>query len=269
MDYKTIATKLRLLALESVYSAQSGHIGGSLSICDILSVLFFKEMRVDSENPQNPNRDRFILSKGHAAPSYYAALALKGFFPKEDMKELRQAGAHLQGHPCMHKTSGVDMSTGSLGQGLSIANGMALAAKYGGKDYRVYCICGDGEAQEGQIWEAVMTAAHYKLDNLVMFLDNNGLQIDGEVSSVMNNQPFAEKFAAFDWNVVEIDGHNYEEIENALKAAKNCKGRPTAIVAHTVKGKGVSFMENGVRWHGSAPNTEQYERAKKELEAML
>ncbi len=268
MDYRSIAAKLRLLSLDGVYAAQSGHIGGSLSICDLLAVLFFHEMNIDAAKKDDLDRDRFVLSKGHAAPAYYAALAMKGFFPEEDLLRLRQYGAHLQGHPCMLKTPGVDISAGSLGQGLSIANGMALSGKYCGKDYRVYCICGDGEAQEGQIWEAAMTAAHYQLDNLVMILDNNGLQIDGPVSRVMNDQPFKEKFEAFGWHVVEIDGHNYSEIEEALQAARDCKGKPTAIIARTIKGKGVSFMENGVQWHGTAPNKEEYEIARLELEAL-
>ena len=236
-----------------------------MSICDILAVLFFKEMRLNPDQPQDPSRDRFVLSKGHAAPAYYAALAEKGFFPAEDMKTLRQEGSYLQGHPARGKVPGVDMSTGSLGQGLSAANGMALAAKCEGQDYRVYCICGDGELQEGQIWEAAMTAAHYHLDNLTLFIDNNGLQIDGAVTSVMNDDPISDKFAAFGWNTEEIDGHNVEAIDRAIQEAKTCKGRPTVIICKTVKGRGVSFMENQVSWHGAAPNLEQYEQAIIEL----
>ncbi len=267
-DFKMLqekALELRLLTLEGVHAAKSGHPGGSLSMCDILSVLFFDEMNVSPENVNDPNRDRFVLSKGHGAPGYYAALAEKGYFPKEDIKTLRKINSHLQGHPARGKTNGVDMSTGSLGQGLSAANGMAIAGKYDKKDYRVYAICGDGEIQEGQIWEAAMTAAHYKLDNLVMILDLNGLQIDGPVKEVMDIACPGDKFAAFGWNVIKIDGHNLEEIHNALQAAKECKGKPTVIVATTVKGKGVSFMENNVSWHGAAPNDDQYAQAVAEL----
>lgn len=264
-ELQKTANRLRELALEGIYAAQSGHPGGSLSICDILAVLFFKEMRLNPDQPQDPSRDRFVLSKGHAAPAYYAALAEKGFFPAEDMKTLRQEGSYLQGHPARGKVPGVDMSTGSLGQGLSAANGMALAAKCEGQDYRVYCICGDGELQEGQIWEAAMTAAHYHLDNLTLFIDNNGLQIDGAVTSVMNDDPISDKFAAFGWNTEEIDGHNVEAIDLAIQEAKTCKGRPTVIICKTVKGRGVSFMENQVSWHGAAPNLEQYEQAIIEL----
>lgn len=264
-ELQKTANRLRELALEGIYAAQSGHPGGSLSICDILAVLFFKEMRLNPDQPQDPSRDRFVLSKGHAAPAYYAALAEKGFFPAEDMKTLRQEGSYLQGHPARGKVPGVDMTTGSLGQGLSAANGMALAAKCEGQDYRVYCICGDGELQEGQIWEAAMTAAHYHLDNLTLFIDNNGLQIDGAVTSVMNDDPISDKFAAFGWNTEEIDGHNVEAIDRAIQEAKTCKGRPTVIICKTVKGRGVSFMENQVSWHGAAPNLEQYEQAIIEL----
>ncbi len=263
--YKEIAKELRLLSLEGVHAANSGHPGGSLSICDIMAMLFFGHMRISPENEKDPNRDRFVLSKGHASPAYYAALALKGYFPKEDIKTFRKSGSHLQGHPSLIKTPGVDMSTGSLGQGLSAANGMAMAAKYDKADYRVYCICGDGEIQEGQIWEAAMTAAHYKLDNLTMFLDYNGLQIDGAVKEVMDVSCPSEKFAAFGWNVIKIDGHNLEEIDNAIEQAKSFKGKPTAIIATTVKGKGVSFMENNPSWHGVAPNDEQYAQAVAEI----
>ncbi len=269
VDYialKEQATKLRLLTLAGVHAAKSGHTGGSLSICDILSVLFFKEMNIDPQDPKNPDRDRFVLSKGHAAPAYYAALAAKGYFPEEEMVTLRKLGSHLQGHPSITKTVGVDMSTGSLGQGLSAANGMAMMAKYDKKDYRVYCICGDGEVQEGQVWEAAMTAAHYKLDNLVLFLDSNGLQIDGNVKDVMNNGPLSARFDAFGWEVLTVDGHDVAEIDAALQKAKTIKGKPTAIIANTVKGKGVSFMENLASWHGAAPNDEQYAQAVAELQ---
>lgn len=266
IQLKRIANKLRKLSVEGVYHAQSGHPGGSLSICDILSVLFFNEMKVDPTNPKDTNRDRFVLSKGHAAPAYYAALAVKGFFKEEDMKTLRHIDSFLQGHPCINKVPGVDMSTGSLGQGLSAANGMAMVAKYDKKDYRVYCICGDGEIQEGQIWEAAMTAGHYHLDNLTLFADCNGLQIDGTVKDVMNSTPVAEKFAAFGWNTIEIDGHDVEAIDKAIQQSKECKDKPTAIVCHTIKGKGVSFMENQTGWHGAAPNKEQYEIAIQDLE---
>ncbi|MFI3208411.1 MAG: transketolase [Eubacteriales bacterium] len=267
-DYKELkqtATKLRELTLAGIHAAKSGHTGGSLSICDIMSVLFFNEMNISVEDPKNPDRDRFVLSKGHAAPAYYAALAAKGYFPEEEMLTLRQYGSHLQGHPSITKTVGVDMSTGSLGQGLSAANGMAMAAKYDGKDYRTYCICGDGEVQEGQVWEAAMTSAHYKLDNLVLFLDSNGLQIDGNVKDVMDNSPLDAKFAAFGWEVMVINGHDVQEIDEALQKAKTVKGKPTAIIAKTTKGKGVSFMENLASWHGAAPNDEQYAQALVEL----
>ncbi len=269
MDHKELqqqANQMRILAVDSVFNAKSGHPGGSLSICDIVSVLFFKEMKIDVANPKWEDRDRFVLSKGHAAPAYYAALALKGFFPVEDLKTLRKVDSYLQGHPCINKVPGVDMSTGSLGQGLSAANGMAMVAKYDKKDYRVYAIAGDGEIQEGQIWEAAMTAAHYKLDNLTLFVDNNGLQIDGKVTDVMNNDPIGAKFAAFGWNVLEIDGHDIAAIDNALQSAKNTKGKPTCIVCKTTKGKGVSFMENLASWHGTAPNADQHAAAIKELQ---
>lgn len=269
MDYqklKQVANKLRVLTLEGVHEAKCGHTGGSLSICDILAVLFFKEMNISAEDPNDTNRDRFVLSKGHAAPAYYAALAAKGYFPEEEMLTLRKIGSHLQGHPSMIKTIGVDMSTGSLGQGVSAANGMAMAAKYDGKDYRTYCICGDGELQEGQIWEAAMTASHYQLDNLVLFVDSNGLQIDGDVKTVMNNAPLDAKFSAFGWEVMMVDGHDVEEIDTALQRAKMIKQKPTVIIAKTIKGKGVSFMENLVSWHGAAPNDEQYEKALMELQ---
>lgn len=266
---KKIANKMRTLTVEGVYHAQSGHPGGSLSICEMLTILFFKQMSVDTANAKDASRDRFVLSKGHAAPSYYAALALKGFFPEEEMKNLRNIDSFLQGHPCLNKVPGVDMSTGSLGQGLSAANGMAMMAKYDKADYRVYCICGDGEAQEGQIWEAAMTSTHYNLDNLTLFVDCNGLQIDGPVSEVMNNDSLAAKFKTFGWNVIEVaNGHDLEALDAAVEAAKAHKGAPTAIVCKTVKGKGVSYMENQTGWHGAAPNKEQYELAMTELNSV-
>lgn len=264
-ELKRKAREIRKLIIESVYRAQSGHPGGALSISEMMSVLFFEKMRIDPERKDAPDRDRFVLSKGHGAPAYYAALALRGYFPPEDMKTLRQIGSYLQGHPAIHKIPGVDMSTGSLGQGLSAANGMAINGKAKGLPYRVYCICGDGEMQEGEIWEAIMTAAHYGLDNLTLFVDCNGLQIDGAVKDVMNDLPMVPRLTAFGWNAVEIDGHNIEAIRRALVLAEETKGRPTAIVCRTVKGKGVSYMENQAGWHGSAPNKEQYEQAMAEL----
>jgi len=259
------AANIRLGALEAVYSASSGHPGGSLSIADILAYLYFNEMNVDPKDPKNPDRDRLVLSKGHTSPGLYAALAEKGFFPKEDLKTFRQADSYLQGHPDMKGTPGVDMTTGSLGIGVSAACGMALAGKLDGKNYRVYTILGDGEIEEGQVWEAAMFAAHKELDNLTAFIDFNGLQIDGPVAEVVNPTPIDKKFEAFNWNVIVIDAHNFEEIEAAVNAAKACKGKPTAIICKSVKGKGVSFMENSVKWHGSAPNQEQYEQAVAEI----
>lgn len=272
MDNLTLektAYKIRKHALEAVYSASSGHPGGSLSIADILSVLYFDEMNVDVKNPKDENRDRFVLSKGHCAPALYGALAEKGFFPVEDIKTFRRIDSYLQGHPDMKGVPGVDMSTGSLGQGVCAANGMALAGKLDKKDYRVYAILGDGELEEGQVWEAAMFAPHYKLDNITIFVDFNGLQIDGDISKVMSPLPIDEKFKAFGWNVVVIDAHNYDEIKEAIKIAKNTKGKPTAVIAKSVKGKGVSFMENEASWHGAAPNKEQYEQAISELDAHL
>lgn len=268
-ELQIFATKARMGVLEGVYNAKAGHPGGSLSICDVLSVLYNTELRVDPKNPKAENRDRFVLSKGHAAPALYATLALKGFFPVEDLKTLRKSDSYLQGHPNMDKVPGVDMSTGSLGQGISTAVGMALGAKLDNADYRVYTILGDGELQEGQVWEAAMFAGNKGLDNLVAFIDNNNLQIDGTMDEVNAPYPIAEKFAAFNWKVLEIDGHDYDAIEKALADAKACKGKPTAVVMKTVKGKGVSYMENAVGWHGSAPNTEQYEQAMAELKAAL
>ena len=272
MDNLTLeknAYKIRKHALEAVYSASSGHPGGSLSIADILSVLYFDEMNVDVKNPKDENRDRFVISKGHCAPALYGALAEKGFFPVEDIKTFRRIDSYLQGHPDMKGVPGVDMSTGSLGQGVCAANGMALAGKLDKKDYRVYAILGDGELEEGQVWEAAMFAPHYKLDNITIFVDFNGLQIDGDISKVMSPLPIDEKFKAFGWNVVVIDAHNYDEIKEAIKVAKSTKGKPTAVIAKSVKGKGVSFMENEASWHGAAPNKEQYEQAVSELDAHL
>ena len=259
----------RLLAVEAVYTAKSGHPGGSMSCMDALATLYFNEMNIDPKDPDWAERDRFVLSKGHCAPALYAILALRGFFPTEDLKLLRSINAHLSGHPDMKYVPGVDMSTGSLGQGLSTAVGMALAAKATGKDYRTYAICGDGEIAEGQIWEAVMAAAKWKLDNLCAFVDVNGLQIDGATKDVMPTEPLDKKFEAFNWRVIKIDGHDYAQILEALKEARETKGQPTMILMATVKGKGISFMENQAGWHGAAPNAEQFAQAKAELEAKL
>ncbi len=268
-DLEVFATKERLLLLEGIFNAKAGHPGGSLSIAEIMAYLYNVEMNVDPKNPKWEDRDRFVLSKGHAAPALYATLALKGFFPTEDMKTLRKADSYLQGHPSMKCIPGVDMSTGSLGQGVSAAVGMALAGKLDKKDFRVYTILGDGEIEEGQVWEAAMFANAKKLDNLVVVVDNNNLQIDGTVEEVNSPYPIPEKFAAFGFNVIEIDGNDLDEIENAFESAKKCKGRPTAIIAKTVKGKGVSYMENAVNWHGAAPNEELYNTAVAELTAKL
>ena len=264
-----IAYEIRRGAVTAVYSAASGHPGGSLSIAEILSYLYFEEMNIDPKDPKKADRDRFVLSKGHAAPGLYAALALRGFFPVDELTTLRQIDSVLQGHPDMKHIPGVDMSTGSLGLGISAACGMALAAKYQHKDYRVWSIVGDGESEEGQVWEAAMFAAHYKLDNLAIFLDWNGLQIDGPVAEVMNPTPLDEKFRAFGWNVVMIDAHDLDAIEAAVELAKTTKGKPTAIIAKSVKGKGVSYMENEVNWHGAAPKKEQYEIAIEELDKTI
>jgi len=263
------AYKIRKHAIDGVYSAASGHPGGSLSISDILSVLYFDEMNVDPKDPKNPDRDRFVLSKGHCAPALYGALAEKGFFPVEDIVTLRKTNSYLQGHPDMKGVPGVDMSTGSLGQGICAANGMALAAKLDGKSYRVYTILGDGELEEGQVWEAAMFAPHYKLDNLTAFVDFNGLQIDGDITEVMNPTPIDKKFEAFGWNVIVIDAHNYDEIKSAIKSAKETKGKPTMIVAKSIKGKGVSYMENNAGWHGAAPKEAEYNQAVEELNAKI
>lgn len=265
-ELQAIAKEMRKDIIEMIYGAKSGHPGGSLSIADILAVLYWKEMNVDPKNPKMENRDRLVLSKGHAAPAIYAALIEKGYASKDLIPTLRRWGSPLQGHPDMKKLPGVEMSTGSLGQGLSVANGMALSSKIYKNDFRVYAILGDGELQEGQIWEAVMTSAHYKLDNVVAIVDYNNLQIDGKVSDVMDVSPLADKFKAFNWHTIEIDGHNYEEIIKAFEEARTVKGKPTAIIANTVKGKGVSFMENNGGFHGAAPNEEQYKQAMEELQ---
>ncbi len=268
-NLKLAAANIRKMALEAIHSAKAGHPGGSLSAADILTYLYMSEMNIDPKNPKDPNRDRFVLSKGHAAPGLYGALAERGFIPKEDITTFRHAESYLQGHPDMKGVPGVDMSTGSLGQGISAACGIALAGKLDNKDYRVYTILGDGECEEGQVWEAAMFAAHYKLDNLTAFLDFNGLQIDGDIRKVMNPTPFDKKFEAFNWNVITIDGHDFEQIANAIEAAKACKDKPTIIIANTVKGKGVSYMENQAGWHGNAPNDEQYEIAIRELDQYI
>lgn len=259
------ARRIREGILTGVYHAGSGHPGGSLSIADVLAYLYFEEMRVDPKNPKWEDRDRFVLSKGHAAPALYAALAARGFFPEQELATLRKIDSRLQGHPDMKGTPGVDMSTGSLGLGISAACGMALMGKYHKKDYRVYAIIGDGESEEGQVWEAAMFAAHYHLDNLALLVDWNGLQIDGAVADVMDPTPHDEKFRAFGWNVVTCDAHDFEQIERAYAAARAMKGKPTAIIAKSVKGKGISYMENQCGWHGQAPKEEQYRQAMSEL----
>ena len=269
LKLKRLANNIRVGIIESVYSAGCGHPGGSLSIADIMTYLYFEEMNVNPENPKDAARDRFVLSKGHTAPALYSTLALRGFFPKEELLTLRKVDSRLQGHPDMKGIPGVDMTTGSLGLGISAACGMALAGKIDGKDYKVYTILGDGESEEGQVWEACMFAAHYKLDNLCVIIDYNGLQIDGPVSEVMNPAPFEAKLSAFGFEVVTINGHDFNEIENAIKSFKANSGKPFAIVMNTVKGKGVSFMENKVNWHGAAPNDEQRDIAIAELEALL
>lgn len=267
--YKDIANKLRIDIIKMLEESKSGHPGGSLSACEILTALYFKEMNIDPANPHWEDRDRFVLSKGHGAPVLYAALAEKGYFPKEELNNLRKIDSMLQGHPDMKGTPGVDMTTGSLGQGLAAANGMALAGKLDNKDYKVYALIGDGEAQEGIIWEAAMLATHYKLDNLIVFLDHNGLQIDGKNKDIMNIEPVDEKFKAFGWHVISIDGHDFEEIFNAIDEAKKVEGKPTMIIAKTIKGKGVSYMEDQVGWHGKAPSKEEAEKAMEELGGVL
>ena len=263
------ACKVRMGVIQGVYSAKSGHPGGSLSAADLFTYLYFKEMRVDPQNPRDDHRDRFVLSKGHTAPGLYATLALKGFFPVDELSTLRHIGSRLQGHPNMNTVPGIDMSTGSLGQGISTACGMALGAKLRGTDERVYTLLGDGEIQEGQVWEALMFAAHRKLDNLVVIIDNNGLQIDGPVAEVMSPYPIREKVEAFGLEAMEIDGHDFDQIEAAFEKAKTVKGKPFAIIMKTVKGKGVSYMENECGWHGKAPNDEEYAQAMAELKAQL
>ncbi|MBQ4397913.1 MAG: transketolase [Clostridia bacterium] len=262
-----LACKVRQHIIEGTFHAKSGHPGGSLSAADVITYLYFREMKVDPKNPQWEDRDRFVLSKGHAAPALYGALAVKGFFPEDEIQNLRKPSSYLQGHPDMKGIPGVDMSTGSLGQGVSCAVGMALAGKIAKKDYRVYAVLGDGEIQEGQVWEAAMFASHKKLDNLTIFIDNNNLQIDGTMDEVNSPYPIPEKFQAFGWHTVEIDGHDFDQIEVAVAEAKTVTDKPTAVIMHTVKGKGVSFMEHQVGWHGVAPNAEQYEAAMNELKA--
>ena len=266
LELQKTAVEIRKGIVTAVHSAKSGHPGGSLSAADIFTYLYFVEMNIDPKNPKDPNRDRFVLSKGHVAPGLYSTLAHRGYFPVEDLETLRHVGSYLQGHPDMKHIPGVDMSSGSLGQGLSAAVGMALAAKMDQKDYRVYALCGDGEIQEGQIWEASMFAGHRKLDNLVVFVDNNGLQIDGDIADVCSPYPIDKKFEAFNFHVINIDGNDFDQIAAALKEARETKGMPTAIIAKTVKGKGVSYMENKASWHGVAPNDEEYAIAMEELE---
>lgn len=260
-----IANNVRLHTLKAVYSAGAGHPGGSLGIADILAYLYFDVMRVDPKNPKDPDRDRLVLSKGHCAPGLYSVLAERGYFPKEDISGFRSIDSYLEGHPDMKSVPGVDMTTGSLGQGICAAGGMALCAKVYNKDYRVYAILGDGELEEGQVWEAAMFAPHYKLDNLTAIVDFNGLQIDGDITKVMNPCPIDKKFEAFGWNVVHADAHDFDSLEVAIKTAHETKGKPTVIVAKSIKGKGVSFMENAAEWHGKAPNAEEYAKAVAEL----
>lgn len=260
-----IANDIRVGIIESIYHAKSGHPGGSLSCADILTVLYFNQMNINPEDPKSSSRDRIVLSKGHAAPALYSTLANRGYFPKKELVNLRNLDSVLQGHPDMKHIPGVDMSTGSLGQGLSVANGMALSSKLNRSGFRVYCLLGDGEIQEGQVWEAAMSSSHYKLDNLCVIVDNNNLQIDGNVDKVMNVYPIKEKFESFGFHAIMVNGHNIEQLIDAFEQAKQIKGKPTVIVAKTIKGKGVSFMENIAGWHGKAPNEEQYHIAMKEL----
>ena len=266
LELMIIANEVRKGAVTAVYNAKSGHPGGSLSAADIYAYLFFEEMNIDPKEPKKADRDRFVLSKGHTAPGYYAALAHRGFFPVEDLTTLRKVGSYLQGHPDMKHIPGVDMSSGSLGQGISAAVGMALSAKLSNEDYRVYTLLGDGEIQEGQVWEAAMLASHRKLDNLVVIVDNNGLQIDGAIDEVCSPYPIDKKFEAFNFHVINVDGHDFDALDAAFKEARETKGQPTAIIAKTIKGKNVSFMENQASWHGSAPNAEQYAVAMADLE---
>ena len=266
---ETTACKVRMGIIDGVYNAKCGHPGGSLSITDTLTYLYFAKMNIDPKNPKMESRDRFVLSKGHCAPALYSVLAQRGFFPVDELKTLRKNGARLQGHPDMKKIPGVDMSTGSLGQGISAACGMALSGKISCEDYKVYAILGDGEIEEGQVWEAAMFAAHNKLDNLVAIVDNNGLQIDGPITEVCSPMPITDKFAAFGWHVITMNAHDFDDIERAFNEAENVVGVPVAIIQTSTKGKGVSYMENNVSWHGAAPNAEQYEIAMSELNAQL
>ena len=265
-ELKQIANEVRKGIITAVHSAKSGHPGGSLSAADIMTYLYFEEMNVDPEEPKKADRDRFVLSKGHVAPALYSTLAQRGFFPKEDLVQLRKTGSYLQGHPDMKGTAGVDMSSGSLGQGISVAVGMALSAGLSGESYRVYTLLGDGEIQEGQVWEAAMFAGFRKLDNLVVIVDNNNLQIDGPVDEVCSPYPIDEKFKAFNFHVINVDAHDFTELARAFEEARNTKGQPTAIIAKSIKGKGVSFMDNNVKWHGSAPNDEEFKIAMADLE---
>lgn len=266
LELQKTANEVRKGIVTAVHGAKAGHPGGSLSAADIFTYLYFEEMNIDPKDPKKADRDRFVLSKGHTAPGLYSVLANRGYFPVEDLPTLRHLGSYLQGHPCMQETPGVDMSSGSLGQGISAAVGMALAAKMDGKDYRTYTLLGDGEIQEGQVWEASMFAGHRKLDNLVVIVDNNGLQIDGKIDDVCSPYPIDKKFEAFNFHVINIDGNDFDQIDAAFKEAKATKGMPTAIIAKTVKGKGVSFMENNAGWHGKAPNDEEYATAMADLE---
>ena len=267
-ELEKLAKKIRLGIIDEVYYGKSGHPGGSLSIADIMTVLYFDEMNIDNENPNWEDRDRLVLSKGHCSPALYAALAYRGFFSVEDLKTFRNINSYLQGHPDKKNIPGVDMSTGSLGQGLSAANGMAISAKLNNKDYRVYCILGDGEIEEGQIWEAAMSSSKYKLDNLCVIVDNNNLQIDGTIDEVMSSKPIDDKFRSFGFEIIKIDGHNIEEIKSAFEVAKNVKEKPVCIIAKTIKGKGVKYMENKVDWHGKAPNEDEYKQAIIDIENM-
>lgn len=262
-------TKVRIGIIEGLYAAKSGHPGGSLSCADLLTYLYMHRLNVDPKNPDDPNRDRIVLSKGHAAPALYATLALRGFFPMDEMKTLRKQGSRLQGHPSLGKTPGVDMSTGSLGQGISAACGMALSGKISCEPYKVYAVLGDGEIQEGEVWEAAMFAAHYQLDNLIAVVDNNGLQIDGKIGDVMSPYPIDEKFEAFGWHTISINAHDFSEMEKAFNEAETVMQKPTVIIMRSVKGKGVDYMENAVGWHGKAPNEEQYKTAIEQLNAHL
>lgn len=268
-ELSVIANNVRKDALTGIYNAKAGHPGGSLSIADLVTLLYFEVMNIDPKNPKMEDRDRLVLSKGHTVPALYSVLARRGFFPVDDIKTLRKTDSYLQGHPDMNKVPGIDMSTGSLGQGFSAAGGMALAAKLDKKDYRVYTILGDGELEEGQVWEQAMFAAHYKLNNLTAFIDFNGLQIDGDVTKVMNPTPIDKKFEAFGWNVVLADAHDFNSLMDAIEKAKACTDKPTAVVMKSVKGKNVSFMENEAGWHGAAPNEEQYNKAIAELDAII